>query len=361
MSRLLDEEQDLSKLPFAQYSDPVRANEEAELVKGSWQYFGPAEKVARPGSYLAGHCGVVPVVVVRDLEGTLRAHVNVCRHRGTVVMRGDGDCRRLQCPYHAWTYDLDGTLKKAPRSDREETFDESELSLLPARVSTFGPLLFVAIDPSAAPIDEGLEDLAGSLSSIGLELGDLVFHGRSSFEIAADWKIVLENYLECYHCPTAHPGFASVMDTSPERYVLSEKGSLLSHQAPLGKRAPELYTTGGISAGGYFVLLPNHTFDVNPGQPNLAASVTVPAGVGRSRGFTDRYFGRDTTEDFMKEMIAFDDEVGAQDQDLVEWVQEGVSSGALPAGRLLLDSEKLVAAFQAAVGQALERRRDTQG
>jgi phenylpropionate dioxygenase-like ring-hydroxylating dioxygenase large terminal subunit len=356
VTTISDKRLDEASLPFDQYSDPARSAAEVALVRGSWQYFGPAEKVSRPGTYLAGRCGTVPVVVVRDLDGMLRAHVNVCRHRGTVVMRGEGDCRRLQCPYHAWTYDLDGQLKNAPRSNREEFFDAGSLSLAPAWVSVFGPMIFVAVAPDAPSIDDGLFELGRSFQSLGLDLDGLVFYGRESFEIRADWKIVLENYLECYHCPVAHPGFAAVMETSPDKYVLSEAAGVLSHRTPLRERAPELYRSGEIDSGAYYVLMPNHTFDVNPGSPNLAASVTVPDGVGHCIGFTDRYFGPGAAQEFIDEMIAFDNEVGQQDQDLVEWVQEGVSSRAIPAGHLLLDSERLVAAFQAAVREGLSRR-----
>lgn len=356
VSTISEERTHSAVLPFRQYADSARSAAESELIKSSWQYFGPAEKVARPGSYLAGHCGRVPVVVVRDLDGELRAHVNVCRHRGTVVMRGDGECRRLQCPYHAWTYDLDGGLKNAPRSDREPSFDASSLGLVPARVTVLGPMLFVAVDEQAPAIDADLAELHRSFEAIGLDLGDLRYHGRTPFETSADWKIVIENYLECYHCPVAHPGFAAVMETSPDKYVLSEVGGLLSHRAAVRGRAPETYRSGGIDSGSYYVMMPNHTFDVNPGQQNLAASVSLPDGPGRCVGFTDRYFGTATTKEFIEEMIAFDDEVGGQDQDLVEWVQQGVSSGVVPAGHLLLDSEKLVAAFQAALADGLSAR-----
>lgn len=361
MSTISEERTHSAVLPFSQYADPVRSAAESELIRSSWQYFGPAERVASPGSYLAGRCGSVPVVVVRDLEGVLRAHVNVCRHRGTVVMRGDGDCRRLQCPYHAWTYDLDGRLKNAPRSDREASFDASSLGLVPARVAAFGPLLFVAVDEAAPSIEDDLAELARSFQSVGLDMDDLRYHGRTPFEIASDWKIVLENYLECYHCPVAHPGFAAVMETSPDRYVLSEAGGILSHRAAVRDRAPETYRSGAIDSGSYYVLLPNQTFDVNPGQQNLAASVSTPDGAGRCVGFTDRYFGTTATTEFIEEMIAFDDEVGSQDQDSVEWVQQGVSSGAVAAGHLLLDSEKLVAAFQAALAEGLAARSRARG
>jgi len=347
VARTLETCGEAAALPFGPYVDPVRADEEARLIRRHWQYACPAEKVARPGTYFATRCAGVPVVVVRDLEGVLRAHVNGCRHRGTVVMRGEGDCRRLQCPYHAWTYGLDGSLRAAPRSDREATFDPSSLPLLPAQVSAWGPLVFVAVSPDPPPILEELGQLGRSLADMGVDLSTLRFHGRSEFQIEANWKIVLENYLECYHCAVAHPGFAALMETSPDRYQLAEAGGLLSHQTSLREAAAKTgYPLGTIASGAYHLLVPNHTFDVNPGEANLAVSLTLPDGPSRSYGFTDRFFGPEVTDEFIKEMVAFDDEVGAQDQELVEWVQAGVSSGAVAAGHLLLDSERLVAAFQ---------------
>lgn len=343
------EEGGTATLPYTWYRDPAVLDAEEELLlRPAWQYAGPAAWVAEPGSYFAATCAGVPVVVVRDTEGVLRAHVNVCRHRGTVVARGCGSCTRLRCPYHAWTYALDGTLVVAPRSAREAGFDGTALSLLPAHVLEWGPLVFVAVGSDPSPLGPTLERLASQLSAVGIEHEGLRFWGRSEWTSGANWKIVLENYLECYHCGVAHPGFAAVMDTTPEGYELSGADGLLSHRAPLRQEgaAPPYPALGPVTAGAYHVLLPNMTFDINPGQPNLAVSVTLPDGTTRSKGHTDRFFGEGVDPGFVSDMIAFDDEVNAQDEELVAAVQQGVGSGALGSGRLLLGSEGLLAAFQ---------------
>ena len=129
-----------------------RALERERLFARAWTYAGPAEWVSEPGSYFAAQIGHVPVAVVRGSDGVLRGFVNVCRHRGHLVVEGTGCRETLQCPYHAWTYDLDGSLRKAPRSEREPGFDPTGLSLAPVSVDTWGPFVFVNPDPDAAPL-----------------------------------------------------------------------------------------------------------------------------------------------------------------------------------------------------------------
>ena len=126
-------------LPASWYTDlAVQERERERLFARAWTYAGPAEWVSEPGSYFSAHIGHVPVAVVRGTDGTLRGLVNVCRHRGHLVVDGTGCRETLQCPYHAWTYELDGTLRKAPRAEREPGFDPEGLSLAPVSVGTLG-------------------------------------------------------------------------------------------------------------------------------------------------------------------------------------------------------------------------------
>ena len=140
-------------LPYSWYTDPdVLAQERARLFSSAWQYAGHSGEMAEPGSYLTLQVGEVPLVIVRDREGTLRAFVNVCRHRGAEVVRGRGSCTTLQCHYHAWTYGLDGKLRAAPRSEADPGFDKDVLGLKPAQVDSWGPLIFVNADAAAPPL-----------------------------------------------------------------------------------------------------------------------------------------------------------------------------------------------------------------
>jgi len=144
-------------LPATWYTDTALHERERErLFARAWTYAGPVEWVSEPGSYFAAHIGHVPVAVVRGTDGTLRGLVNVCRHRGHLVVDGNGCRETLQCPYHAWTYNLDGSLRRAPRAEREPGFSPEGLSLAPVSVGTWGPFVFVNPDPEARSLEEAL-------------------------------------------------------------------------------------------------------------------------------------------------------------------------------------------------------------
>ena len=147
-------------LPASWYSSAeILALEHERIFGRSWQYAGVLEQVSEPGAFFTCRAGETPIVVVRNREGELRAFVNVCRHRGHEVAVGCGRRETLQCPYHAWTYDLDGFLRAAPRSERESGFDHADWSLQRVLVDTWGPLVFVNPDPDAAPLAGTLGEL----------------------------------------------------------------------------------------------------------------------------------------------------------------------------------------------------------
>jgi choline monooxygenase len=324
-------------LPFAWYSDDeLLRRERARIFARSWQYGGRADQVAEPGSFLATDAGGVPLLVVRDKQGELRAFLNVCRHRGAVLTDGSGTRETIQCHYHAWTYDLDGSLRAAPRSDREPGFDKDELSLLPASVDVWGPFLFVNPDADAMPLGEYLGELPAILAR-DLDLDGLEFHSRVEFGANANWKIVVENFLECYHCATAHPGFSAEVDVHPDRYKL-EAHPTFSAQFCAAKQTGE--------HGQFHLLYPNTGLNVFPGPPNLSIGPISPAGTGRTERYLDYYFAPGAEPEWVEEFFAFDNQVGREDTVLVESVLRGMASGLLEQGRLLLASEPLLAAFQ---------------
>ncbi len=337
-------------LPARWYADPAQDEREAELIfRRSWQYAGRAEQVAEPGSYLVAEAGPVPVAVVRDRAGALRALVNVCRHRGHPVLAGSGRCSTLQCPYHAWTYDLDGALRRIPRGDREPGLDPSELGLLPASVATWGPWLFVHADPDAAPLEEVLGDLPAVLAGCGVDLGRVAFRRREPWALACNWKVAVENYLECYHCPVAHPGLAKAIDVSADGYRLSTHPTF-SVQAGEPRDPAD---RGEIVRAQFHWLWPNVTLNVKPGPQNVSLDVWRPDGPGRTVGFTDFFYGAGVSEGEVDAMTAFALQTGAEDTALVEAVQRGLASGAVATGRLMPESERLVAHFQSLVLAAL--------
>ena len=328
--------------------------ERERVFRRTWQYVGRADQLAEPGSFCTGDAGGTPVVVVRDRERVLRAFVNVCRHRGSLVCEGEGRRETLQCPCHAWTYGLDGTLRSAPRADRELGFDRDALGLVRIAVDTWGPFVFVNPDPDAAPLADTLGELPELISGAGLDLDALRFHHRSDSTYDANWKVCAENFLECYHCQVAHPGFSKVVDVSEDAYRLEESGYVSSQYGPVKDRWQGAFDPSGeVARGQFHFLWPNVTINVMPGHANLSIGPIVPAGPERTSRFLDYFVGPDVDEAWIEEMLAFDAQVGAEDTVLVERVQHGVRAGALDHGHLLAESERLIAHFQRLLVDAL--------
>jgi phenylpropionate dioxygenase-like ring-hydroxylating dioxygenase large terminal subunit len=342
-------------LPWAWYTDAdVLARERERIFRGAWQYAGHVGQLGEPGSFLTFRAGPVPIVVVRDADGELNAFVNVCRHRGHPVARGEGRRATLQCGYHAWTYGLDGRLRAAPRSAGEADFDADELALLPARVETWGQFVFVNADPDAAPLAETLRDLPELVAAGGVDVGELQFRRRADSSVAANWKIVCENFLECYHCAVAHPGFSAMIDVAPDAYRLEVGETFASQFGPLRENGRQAYDPSGeVARGQFHFLWPNVGINIFPGRPNLSIGPIVPVAPGRTERFLDYFFAPGADDEWVEELLAFDDQVGREDRALVEGVQRGVSAGVLEEGRLLEDAEKLIVDFQRKVARAL--------
>jgi phenylpropionate dioxygenase-like ring-hydroxylating dioxygenase large terminal subunit len=340
-------------LPWAWYADPDVLRREGERIFArAWQYVGHAGQVAEPGSFFASTAGQIPVVVTRARDGELRAFVNVCRHRGHVLASGEGRRETLQCPYHAWTYGLDGALRSAPRSDREPGFELGEISLRAIQVDAWGPFLFVNPDIDAVPLADALSDVPARLAEI-IDVDALEFRFRSEFEIAANWKIACENFLECYHCAVAHPGFTTAVDVSPDAYRLEAHGLASSQLGPLRRNGDSFLTGGEIPHSQFHFVWPNFGINVFPGRPNLSCGPILPLGTERTARFLDYFFAPDADQAWVDELIAFDTQIGREDTGLVENVQRGVRSGVVPDGRLLTESEQLVAHFQRLCAHAL--------
>jgi choline monooxygenase len=347
-------------LPARWYSDEhVLRAEHERIFSRSWQLACRIEQVREPGSFAAGRVGHVPIVVVRDREGVLRGFVNVCRHRNHLVASGEGCRATLQCPYHAWTYALDGSLVRAPRSDREPGFDLADFSLLPVAVDTWGPWVFANPAADAAPLADTLAGVAELVAESGVGLDTLVFDRRVEWDYPVNWKNALENYLECYHCAVAHPGLAKVVDVDVDAYSLVERALSSSQFAEVragvldGSRPAPYRPHGEVARAQYHWLWPNTTINIEPGRPNLSIDVTYPTAAGRSIGFTDYWFGPDVSDDEKDELFRFSQQVGHEDASLVEHVQAGLDSGMVPQGRILPHSEQLIGHFQRLVHDAL--------
>jgi phenylpropionate dioxygenase-like ring-hydroxylating dioxygenase large terminal subunit len=200
-------------LPRDRYLDPdVFEQEYARVFSRQWLFVGHRSQLVEPGAYLVEELLGESVVVIRTGTGELRAFLNVCRHRGHRVCDGpSGTVQRFVCPYHRWTYALTGELLGAPASPDGDGIDYRELSLYDVHVTDFAGFLFVCLGESRPA------ELGGELAALtpGIErfrLGGLREAHRQSYHLRVNWKVLLENYLECHHCPSSHPELSGPMD-----------------------------------------------------------------------------------------------------------------------------------------------------
>jgi phenylpropionate dioxygenase-like ring-hydroxylating dioxygenase large terminal subunit len=344
-------------LPYSWYVEPeVLRREQQRIFASAWQYAGHVGELPDPGTYCTTRVGAMPVLVTRARDGELRAFRNVCRHRGFPVAAGSGRRETIQCPYHAWTYGLDGSLRAAPRSDEEPGFCKDELGLVPAAVGTWGPFLFLNLDPGAEALADALGSMPAQVAELGLDVDSLVHHTRWEAELEANWKIVCENFLECYHCQVAHPALAEVLDVSSEAYALSTEGRLSSQRGPVRESGRgKMRLDGELPRGQFHFLWPNLAVNIFPGRPNVSIGPILPVSPTRTYRYLDYFFGPDVDQAWIDDLMAFDDQVGAEDRALVEGVQRGVATGALEHGYLMSRSEQLIGHFQNLTAAALEQ------
>ena len=336
-------------VPWSWYSDPaILAREMERIFHCAWQYVGHLGELQGPGSYFASATGPVPIVITLDGDGALRGFVNICRHRGAIVATAAGKRGTIQCPYHAWTYGLDGCLRAAPRGGEDPAFDANRMGLIPVSVGTWGPFVFANRDPQAEPLSNALGDLPEVVAEHGLDVDSLRFNRRSRYEIRANWKIALENYLECYHCPVSHPGLVEVID---ERRLELQAGGLRTSQfAPVHPRSLEsggpIDGHGELAASQFHLWFPNLKFNVLPGRPNLSIGPLWPTSPVTCAGYLDYWFTDAVDQEWIDRLFALDDQIGAEDTSLVETAQRGSSAGIIERGWVLGGAETLIGHFQ---------------
>lgn len=342
-------------IPWDWYSDPaVLRLEQERIFRSSWQYAAHTGEVPEPGSFVSTRAGHIPVVVVRNHDSALRAYVNVCRHRGHLLCDGAGKRETLQCPYHAWTYDLDGSLRTAPRAEAEPGFDRDTLGLVPVQADTWGPFVFVNPDLDAPPLAEQLGELPALVAGGGVNVNAIGFHRRAAAEYDANWKVCAENYLECYHCAVAHPSFSKAIDVTPDAYSLEEHPTFSSQYGPAKNGGGGVYdASGDVGQGQFHYLFPNMTINVMPGRGNISIGPIVPLAAERTHRFLDYFFAPGTDEAWIADYLELDTQVGKEDRTLVERVQEGMRSGMIAEGALMPVSERLIAHFERFVVDAL--------
>ena len=338
-----------STIPSAWYVDPAfHAADREWIFARTWQGIGHAAQVAEPGAFLTEEIGGEPVIVVRGKDGVLRAFHNVCRHRGgPLALEREGCVRALQCKYHGWTYLLDGSLRGVPAMDRTELFDRKDFGLVPLRVETWEGLVFVCLDPEAAPLADTMHGIAERIAP--LRLGALRFSRRVDYEVASNWKVYVDNYLEGYHVPYVHPELAKLYDYT--QYVTTVHGAYSLQHSPL--TGDNLYSRDGGGEAFYYCVFPNFMLNILPDR--LQTNLVLPLGHDRCRVIFQYFHAPGTSEAQVEADLAYSDGVQAEDAAICERVQRGLGSRSYDQGRFSVKYEVGVHHFQEQVRAAYRR------
>lgn len=324
------------------YIDPRFVSVEKQAIfHRTWQFACHIEKLRLPGQYITLDVYGQSIVVLRDSNLVLRAFYNVCKHRGHELLSGEGQKKLIVCPYHAWSYTLEGQLKAARLTEEVENFNKDEICLDSVQVEEFCSFVFVNLDPAAEPLAKQSGNLNSEIESFAPDLSALTFAHRLSYRIQANWKTVIDNFLECYHCPTAHRDFVSLVDM--DTYEVTTQGIYSSHMAKAGLTQNSAYAVEGASVTDHAVwfLWPNLTLMRYPGRGNFMVWKIIPAGPEETYEEFDFFFETDTPNEAETEAIKYIDEVlQVEDIGLVESVQRGMRTLAFEQGRYVINHRK---------------------
>ena len=360
------------------YIDPhILETEREKIFRRTWQLVGTLDQVcgevpagggkaekrtiADPESYFTADVAGEPVIVVRDKQGTLRAFSNVCRHRAGPIALGSGCKNVLRCQYHGWTYTLDGRLIGTPDVDGVEFFDRSTMGMVPLRVEVWEDFIFVNFAQDAQSLSAYLGKIPEQAR--GFAFAGLKFAERRDYVIDCNWKVYVDNYLEGYHIPIAHPGLMREIDyaqyrTDTYRYYSQQFAPIRAMKASDAQE--RFYTPGtGLQEALYFWIFPNLMLNIYP--DNISTNVIVPLSVDKTLTIFEWFFHEvdsPKTKERIAKAVAFSDEVQQEDILLCQNVQKGLRSSTYDRGRYSVKRENGVHHFHMLLAEFLGEKKD---
>lgn len=300
--------------------------ERRTVFRDNWVAVGRADAVSEPGHFVSGTLLGDPYIIVRSQDGTLYAFDNVCRHHATTLVRGEGCAERFTCPYHGWTYDLDGRLISAPRMAGVAAFDRDSMGLRRRHAATWGPLLFLYMGSDPPELASQLAPLEALLRD---DLFDgLTWSGEEAHPVESNWKVYVDNYLDGgYHVPVLHKGLTKDLDMSTYEVTLLERSSV--------QRVAGDDDNPRVGEGADYVwIYPN--LMVNRYGPVLDVNIVLPEAVDRTTVRFDYWFEETegaAAQGFMERSRMTSREVQSEDATICASVQRGLSSSGYDRGR----------------------------
>ena len=330
------------------YFDPeVYRAEMRSIFQRNWIYFCHASQIPEEGDYQTGDIAGQSIYVLRDRDGGIRGFFNVCQHRAHQLLSGSGNVKAvIRCPYHSWTYELDGSLRGAPKCEAVLNFRREDIKLQPIGVDVIGGFVFVNLDPAAEPLSKAVPHFGEKLLAMCPEAAKLHYVKRQDFAIKANWKVVVENFLENYHSfysGPAHRQLSDVIDQDSYRWTIEGKvieflgkgGS--AEMLPYEMKGERRFT--GRNEGFQIVFLwPNMAFLILPGASMLLVFLMIPDGP-EATAEPLLYFGLGSELDAGTASAVdwFNNILGPEDVEIVESVQRGLHSLGYKRGRLMAD------------------------
>jgi choline monooxygenase len=326
-----------STIPSRLYIDPVYLELERERVFAhTWQLVGRLEQITESGQFFTVDVGNDAIVVLRDGD-TLRGFYNVCLHRAGPVAHGCGKRQTLQCKYHGWTYTLRGELLRAPEMQDADRFTPDDMRLREVAVASWGPLIFVNLDGKAPPLEEMLGVIPPRVAPFGCE--SMRFVMRKEYELACNWKVYVDNYLEGYHIPVVHPALHKEIDydsyrVEPHRYSSLQHAPLRAAEHGGGERRYDPSKTD-IPEAVYGWVFPNIMLNVYLGQ--MQTNVVLPVSHDRTvvvfEWFASHPPVDPSTDPEWSRLVQFSDEIQDEDVEICERVQRNLRSRVYDRGR----------------------------
>lgn len=357
-------ESDLARawtLPARWYTDPdLLPLEKEQIFFRTWQWVGSRSLVQRVGDFFTYDLHGEPLVITRAQDGTLRGYFNVCLHRAGPVAAGKGNRKSLQCRYHGWTYALDGRLLNAPEFEGVENWNPKDYCLKPVRVAEWGPFIFVNLDGNAPPLLDVLGNIPADVQRAGFQIDTMASIERRDYQVDCNWKVYVDNYLEGYHIPIAHPGLFREIDY--DQYCVETFRYYSAQHAPIrplpangipGRDRRYLRAEGEQQALYYWVF-PNLMLNFYP--DNMQINIIVPIDAEHTLTIFEWYFnqpGSGEGWESMQQSIAFSDEVQREDMEICNTVQRNLRSRAYSQGRFSVKRENGVHHFQQLVAEHL--------